>query len=602
MKTYWLICQLILIPFFAAAQDVEAINIAKEYLIAGELEKAEDSYEKLSGKTHNLKLIYADYVSILQLKRDKNSLKKFLKKAIKANPDNIFYKVDHYLAVKSEGNKRAQEKEFSILLKNIHLQSNWFASSGAYLITKKEYDDALNILYEGRKFLNNPNLFLEDVIQILKNQNRYDELIGESLEYLGNNPRELDNIQSILQQNLDNEAALNKLEEAVYKKIQQFPNEIVYNELLYWLCIQNRNFSKALVQARAIDRRKSNDGKTIVALGKIALDNQNYEDAIKIFSVVQAEQKKGEYYDYAIKNIVFAKEELIRNKFPVDVADVRSLSNEYRGMVAQLKQGIGVVEPLRKWALLNAFYLDNRDTAIILLQQAINAAGNNAYQRDLAKIDLADIYLLNNEPWESVLLYYQVEKTQKDQPLGYEAKLKNAKCSYFKKEFKLAAEHLDVLKIATTREIANDALYMSLLIRDNLIDDTLGIALSSFSQVGLLLFQNKIDIAKDSLEQMLIQFPNSSLTDDIHYELAKAYRKLGDYQKSINSLNIVLKNYAEGILGDDAALLIAKIYDIDLKDSLRAKEAYQFIITTYPGSIYTDEARKRFRQLRGDKI
>src|SRR5690606_28607822 len=90
-----------------------------------------------------------------------------------------------------------------------------------------------------------------------------------------------------------------------------------------------------------------------------------------------------------------------------------------------------------------------------------------------AKLDLGDIYLLKGEPWESTLLYSQVEKQQKESPLAYEAKLKNAKLSYFKGDFRLAQDHLNILKEATTREIANDALDLSMRIKENLAYDSL---------------------------------------------------------------------------------------------------------------------------------
>jgi TolA-binding protein len=38
------------------------------------------------------------------------------------------------------------------------------------------------------------------------------------------------------------------------------------------------------------------------------------------------------------------------------------------------------------------------------------------------------------------------------------------------------------------------------------------------------------------------------------------------------------------------------------EDHERAKELYQQILTEFPGSLYAVEARKRFRQLRGDTI
>jgi len=75
--------------------------------------------------------------------------------------------------------------------------------------------------------------------------------------------------------------------------------------------------------------------------------------------------------------------------------------------------------------------------------------------------------MLKEEPWEATLLYSQVEKNQRDAPLGYEAKLRNAKLSYYKGEFRLAQEHLDILKQATTRENCNDAMDLSMRIKEN---------------------------------------------------------------------------------------------------------------------------------------
>jgi outer membrane protein assembly factor BamD (BamD/ComL family) len=48
--------------------------------------------------------------------------------------------------------------------------------------------------------------------------------------------------------------------------------------------------------------------------------------------------------------------------------------------------------------------------------------------------------------------------------------------------------------------------------------------------------------------------------------------------------------------------LLANIYEENIKDNTKAMETYQSFMTKYPGSIYTVEARKRFRTLRGDKL
>jgi tetratricopeptide (TPR) repeat protein len=201
-----------------------------------------------------------------------------------------------------------------------------------------------------------------------------------------------------------------------------------------------------------------------------------------------------------------------------------------------------------------------------------------------------------------VLLYAQVEKSRKDSPTGYEAKLRSAKLSYYNGDFELAQQHLDVLKLATTREIANDAMKLSLLIKDNIGLDTSDFLLRKYADIELLLFQNNKEQALDSLKQMLEDYEGSSLTDEILWLSADIYLEMGDFQKSIELLSIIVENYGEDIFGDDAFFRMAEIYDYHLKDIEKSKNLYQGFLSLYPGSIYAAQARKRFRTLRGDYI
>ena len=49
-------------------------------------------------------------------------------------------------------------------------------------------------------------------------------------------------------------------------------------------------------------------------------------------------------------------------------------------------------------------------------------------------------------------------------------------------------------------------------------------------------------------------------------------------------------------------LLLAEIYQKKLKDIDKAKSLYEKILLEFKGSIYSSEARKRFRKLRGDNL
>jgi tetratricopeptide (TPR) repeat protein len=190
--------------------------------------------------------------------------------------------------------------------------------------------------------------------------------------------------------------------------------------------------------------------------------------------------------------------------------------------------------------------------------------------------------------------------------VGYEAKLRNAKLSYYNGNFRLAQEHLDILKEATTREIANDAMDLSMRIKENIAFDSGGEALKQYARVELLLYQNKTDSALlriDQLKQGVSDsgaFSNRTILDDVYWLEANIRMKRGEFSESIELLQRILDEYGDDVFADDAFFLQGEIYERQLKDKSKAMEIYREFLTKYPGSVFAAEARKRFRTLRGD--
>jgi len=228
--------------------------------------------------------------------------------------------------------------------------------------------------------------------------------------------------------------------------------------------------------------------------------------------------------------------------YPVNKENVRALVGQYRSYVNETGRNPFSAEALRSMALLYAFYLNNIDSAIVLLDQAIQMNPYDPRFVNRSKLDLGDIELLKGEPWEATLLYSQVEKAMKDDPLGYQAKLSNAKLSYYSGEFALAQEHLDILKLATTREISNDAMDLSIFIQVNMGLDSNTTPLSYYSVAQQLLFQNRLEEALMKLDSIFIIYPNHDLSDDIYFLEASIYRRKGSFDTAIAKLEKIKEN------------------------------------------------------------
>jgi len=300
--------------------------------------------------------------------------------------------------------------------------------------------------------------------------------------------------------------------------------------------------------------------------------------------------------------VILAREEQVKNTFPIEKPSVRKLIDDYRKLLSELGQNNRTLEAMRSMANLYAFYMDDKDSAIVVLQDAVKIGRAESDFIDKCKLDLGDIYLLKNEPWESTLLYSQVEKSQKETPLGYEAKLRNARQFYYTGDFELSKALLDILKMATSREIANDAGSLSLLIQDNTGLDTSEDAMKEYASIDLLLYQNQPELALGRLDEMLKKYKDHTLADEILWLKAKTYAKMGDNVKAVENLQVIVDKYAMDILGDDALYMMADLYQNRLKDKDKSMDLYQKLLEKYPASIYAADARKRFRQLRGDNL
>jgi tetratricopeptide (TPR) repeat protein len=568
----------------------------------GELEKAKDIYEKLSRNSRNITLIHKNYFEIMLSTNDFKNAERYIDKNIREFPDNVFYLVDKGIIYGRQGELQIENEYYEKLIDAISGDERKIRLAAQYFIRNQKLEYAVRLYETGRRKQKDPNAYAVELATVYRLLNEKDKMVREYLNFVNNSPNNLPYVKNVLQNFLTEEEDLESFENLMYDLIQREPENEVYAELIIWINIQQRNFYGAFMQARAFDLKSGKDGNKILEVGMIALENKDYETALEIFDYLTKHYKEAYIYPIAKRFKINSREELVKNTFPVDVKEIRILANDYAQLVRELGINSRTAEALLSKARLHAFYLDEQDSAINILNTIISIPRVSPELQARCKLDLGDIYLLSGEPWESALLYAQVEKSRKETPIGYEAKLRSAKLSYYKGEFVLAQEHLDVLKEATTREISNDAIHLSLLIKDNIGLDTSDYLMRKYAGIELMLFQNKKLEALDSLDKMFREFRGSRLTDEILWLQSKIYLEMGEFEKAIELLEIILTDYPEDIFGDDSFFRIAEIYDYHLKDIEKSKELYQEFLKKYPGSVFAAEARKRFRTLRGDYI
>ena len=521
------------IPVFS---QTDYFKLGKEYYNNGDFEKAAATYSEVIKKEENLPKVYETYLSTLYKLKNYTEAEKIIKKMIKISaPDNYVYRIDYALFYNQQNLKDKAEKEFSSFVFDIQKNSTAVDISGTYLQKIGAYTWAKQLYLQARKNFDR-YAYCFQLSTIYNRLGQTDNMLDELLNYLSQHPDEIEQIENTFQNELETDEQFSAFEIKVYERINKEPSEIIYNQLLLWLNIQRKNFSKAFTQAKAIDKRNRETGIQVMEVGNIALENKDYKAAAMCYQYIADTYKDTYSYSIAKRMLIQTQEEEIKNTYPVEKQKIVGLITDYNQLLKENGRNAYTLESLRNMALLNAFYLDKKDTAVIILKSLIENPYTENRLRSKAKMDLGDIYLLTGEPWESTLLYSQVEKDFKEDQLGHEAKLRNAKLYYYKGEFVLAQEQLDVLKLATTREISNDAIQMSVFITENSGLDSTTDALRDYSAIELLIFQRKYTEALTASNLLLMAYSHHELTDDVYWLQATILRQTGKPSEALECL------------------------------------------------------------------
>ncbi|MDO9185949.1 MAG: tetratricopeptide repeat protein [Bacteroidia bacterium] len=586
-----------------SAQTNTDLQLAQQFYDNKEFDKALDYYEKLYNKVSSEEF-YTPYLNCLLELKEFKTAEKVIKKQIKRNPERPDLFIDLGTVYERAEDSGKAKNTWELAIKSIKHDDQVFIVAKAF-IAIKQYDYAILTYLRGRKMSENDYPFSFELADVYAIRGDKMAMINEYLDVLESQDSYIQSVQNALQTSFGNEADTKQnelLKGELLKRIAKNPDKTILSELLIWMQIQQKDFEGAFIQAKALDKRKKEDGNRIMNLAKLCTQNESYDVAVKAYQYVISKGPDSFFYANARMELLDVSYQKIVLKGNYNLIDLTELEKNYQITITELGKSANTAPLLKKLAHLQAFYLNKPADAITLLEEAISLPQLALPIQAECKLELADILLMTGDIWEASLRYSQVEKSFKYDAIGQEAKFRNARISYYTGDFMWAQAQLDVLKGATAKLIANDAMDLSLLISDALAIDTNIAPLMIFSRADLLAFQNKDEQAKITLDSINTLYPNHALADDILYKKAKIALKHGNYIEAAALYDTIIKTYGDDILGDDALFKLAELNENQFKNLDKAKELYQQLLIKYPGSLYVVEARKRFRRLRGDSF
>ena len=571
-------------------------QLASQYYREQDYEKARDIYERLyekSGQPSHLQ----QYVDCLISLKEYDKAEKELKAYAKKHPNYYRADTDVIYIYTQQGKTDKAKKKFNELLNNLSENPNTIRSISYALQARNLNEMALAVLEKGNTLLEGRETFYMEQANLNLSSANYQEAFRLYFKELETHPGQYDNIRNRLQTMLFydvNHSISDDLRIALLKQTQEKPDNLEFAQLLVWFALQQEDYDIALAQCQSIDRKTHDQDAQINNLAGICLNNKQYDIAKEGYNYIIGKGKSNPFYGQAITGAIKADYQKLK-------AENRSDTKAYERLSKRIDEAYSDISTydLAKLTLIQAdimaYHLSQTDQAIALLTNTIATVNSKQGQAEL-KLALGDIYLHKDEVWEATLLYSQVDKSLKEEPLGHEARFKNAQLRYFIGEYEWAQSQLKVLKAATSKLIANDAMTLSLVIKDNLEADTLGVELNRLARADYRIYQQREDEALALLDD-IIATGNEISKPHALFRKGEIEEKRKDFANAEQLFLQIVEQYPESYMADAALMHAALIEQNELKNKTLAGEHYEKLIDEYPTSIYTAQAKKNYRKL-----
>ena len=601
MKRLLLILWLNVLTLGCIAQD-QLLQVARQYLLSGDYTKAAATFKQLMDYNAGDPEIIQGYTNSLLGMGDFSGAEKMLKQQLKKNSKDLRLQYDLARVMQQQKEDKKAGKLFDELNKqavrseeSLRTVARWYEKDG---LTEKAM-----ALYEDGRTVNKqmPYLYAEELALLYDKLGRTDEAMERLLDVYVSNGDKQEQVKSNFQRLLNTPEKNDLLRKKIIKRSAKDPEQLAWPDLLAWYYTQQGDYESAFQQVRAIDTRLHEDGRRMLGFARLALREKQYKAALTAYNAVSDLGTQKPFYDLAQSETLLVLNRQLRAQPQFSSAAVDSVIIRYDEFLTRYPE-YQLRETARDVAELEARYARNPTKAIERLNRIIQSPQVNRQFRGQCKLDMGDYELLRNNRWESTLLYSQVDKEFKQDMLGEEARFRNARLSYYTGDFAWAQGQLDVLKASTSELIANDALNLSVLITENNPPaDSNSTPLLMFARAELLAFQYRDEEGIALLDSIVLAFPNHVLADDILMAKAKIALRKQDYNEAAMFFQQITERFADDVLADDALFQLAVINQEQFNNTDEAKRLFEKLLVDFPGSTFVNEARKRFRTLRGDK-
>jgi cellulose synthase operon protein C len=487
---------------------------------------------------------------------------------------------------------------------------------GGAMVQNRLFDQAVEVYLRGRKELNDPLLFTIDVGYLYGITLNYAAATREFLTLLRQNPGQMMFVQSRIALYTAQSDALALTTGVVEEAAAKEQGVMAFRQLLAWLYLEGKQFGKAYEIYRDIDRISKAEGHELQRFAERAANEHAYLVAATAFREILAEHpsfdKAAEVkfgYAHALEASAAGETDSLkvfglRSPFAgrPDTGASRHLEEAIHAYERVINDHPGAdlaARSLLRIGIIRQDSYGDLDGARQRYEQLLRQFSRYPVICAEARFRLGDVRLTQGDCTAAA------EEFRSLSTAGFgsgefagRAVLRLAEINYFTAQFDSSLALLRGLESNPLSDVANDAIGLQILIQGNRKPNDS--ALVQFAAADLLRRQNRLSESVVRFESILKAFPGADITDETLSVIGDVYAAMNLFPQAIAAYDSLLANFPESIENDRTLMKKGSIYQFGLRDRLKAAEAYEALLEKYPASIYSGEARKRIRLLRGE--
>lgn len=385
---------------------------------------------------------------------------------------------------------------------------------------------------------------------------------------------------------------------------------IVFLRVLSWLWMEAKRYDDAYECAETIESRINSNGTELFVFAERIFRENAFTPAAKAYARSLESGAGMPWAPQAKLGYARCLEELSAGGDTSSAVDEQSASSRaarlagviaaYERLVTEYPLTEIHAQALYRIGAIKASRLGDLNGALRAFDSiTVIAPGSPMLSR--VRTAMGDVYVKQGRLDEARAQYDDVGRSPQSTPQQKsEARFHIAELLYFKAEFDSALTVLESLTANYESDEANDALAMRAFILEN--KDGFAEALRDYAAADYLARRQKLSEAVAAYASVILAYGTAPLADDAMLRKADCEVQLHRPVDALRTLQSLLTDLPKSTERDKAQFRMGEIYERQLHDTENAIKAYGEILSKYPNSLFTDEARRRIRVMRGDTL